>query len=177
MAYLTLFLPGRPEPDGRIEALTADDYLIGRERDNHLIVLDSRVSRHHARVTREGEGFYIIDNGSSNGTLVNNQRVTRHLLQEGDSIQVGDSTLVFSGAPAPPAPGRPLPLAPDAAGVAGRITVPHATPPPLDPADTIPQPPPPPAAAPRQNFCVNCGQPMDAADRFCMGCGFAAFPG
>ena len=96
-------------------------------------------------------------------------------------MHVGDSELVFSLAPAPaapPPPDRRIPLTPDLAGVAGKVTAPHSTPPPLpDPADTIPQPPPPPPApAPRKLFCVNCGQNLDPGDRFCMACGFAAFP-
>jgi pSer/pThr/pTyr-binding forkhead associated (FHA) protein len=178
MAYFTLFLPGRPEPEGRIEPITADEFTIGRERDNHLIVLDSRVSRHHVRVVREAEGYFLVDNDSANGTWIDNRKVTRQRLREGDKIQLGDSQLIFSEAPAPvPAvsPNRQLPLTPDLAGVSGRVTAPHPVPPP-DPVETLPQPPPPPVAVPRKIFCVNCGQALDAGDRFCTACGFAAFP-
>ena len=183
MAYFTLFLPGRPEPEGRIEPIVSDDFSMGRERDNQLIILDSRVSRHHARVVREADGYYLVDNDSANGTWISNRKVTRQLLQDGDSVHVGDSELVFSLAPAPaPSPDRRIPLVPDLAGVAGKVTAPHSTPPPLpDPADTIPHPPPPsppppPAPSPRKVFCVNCGQSLEPGDRFCMACGFAAFP-
>jgi hypothetical protein len=66
---------------------------------------DSEISRHHAHITREASGnFAIEDLGSSNGTFVNGLRIaTPQLLAEGDSIEVGATTLVVRSIVAPAA--------------------------------------------------------------------------
>lgn len=70
---------------------------IGRDPRNELILSDEQVSRHHAQIRREPEGFVIYDLGSKNGTYVNDQPVTRCLLRNGDEIRVGDTILTFYG--------------------------------------------------------------------------------
>lgn len=64
-------------------------FTIGRQPDNHLILRDSRVSRKHAEIVREGGGFAIVDLGSSHGVLVNGQRVESAKLKSGDWIEFG----------------------------------------------------------------------------------------
>ena len=48
---------------------------IGKREDNDIVLQDSRVSRNHAVIVKEGEKFYIYDNGSTNGTYLNNKRL------------------------------------------------------------------------------------------------------
>ena len=75
-------------------------YTIGRATDNRLVVSDSKASSHHAQIFPEGQGYAIIDLGSSNGTSVNEQRLVPHvprLLTMNDSIRIGDTTFVFEG--------------------------------------------------------------------------------
>ncbi len=51
--------------------------------------VDKEVSRRHARIQAEGGDFYIADEQSTNGTLVNGQRVFRQVLRSGDVIELG----------------------------------------------------------------------------------------
>jgi pSer/pThr/pTyr-binding forkhead associated (FHA) protein len=53
------------------------------------------VSRDHALVEREGDGWVIIDEGSLNGTYVNRRRGDRVALADGDEIQIGKYKLTF----------------------------------------------------------------------------------
>ncbi|GAB4195181.1 MAG: FHA domain-containing protein [Roseiflexaceae bacterium] len=69
---------------------------LGREQSD--IVLDNpQVSRHHALIEREGTHHLLSDIGSTNGTFVNGQRISRHKLQPGDVIQIGAFRLVYNG--------------------------------------------------------------------------------
>jgi pimeloyl-ACP methyl ester carboxylesterase len=63
--------------------------------DNDLVLNRRAVSRHHARVERRGEGFVIQDLQSGNGTRVGGKRIDKHLLEDGDAIQIGDARLVY----------------------------------------------------------------------------------
>ncbi|MBI5956234.1 MAG: DUF3662 and FHA domain-containing protein [Chloroflexi bacterium] len=68
---------------------------LGRSLDNDVVLEDSRVSRHHARVRREGKGFVLEDLGSANGTWVNGKAVTRGRVADGDVLSLGGLELVF----------------------------------------------------------------------------------
>lgn len=68
---------------------------IGRARANDVVLDDSSVSSQHCRVRPEQGRFVLYDLKSTNGTLVNGRRVERHLLEEGDVIQVGETNLQF----------------------------------------------------------------------------------
>ena len=79
---------------------------LGRHPDNTIQVLDRIVSKEHARITLGPSGGYIIrDVGSLNGTYVNGQRITEHVLAAGDQISMGNSSFRFdqvaSDQPAP----------------------------------------------------------------------------
>jgi len=69
-------------------------FFIGRNTTCDIHVNDEDVSRKHARVEVKPEGITIHDLGSTNGTLVNGMKVKKHLLQEGDRIQVGSFTIL-----------------------------------------------------------------------------------
>jgi len=62
---------------------------IGRLPDNLLQIDNLAVSGHHAKIYWEGEHYVLEDNGSLNGTYVNNQRVSKHQLKNGDSVLIG----------------------------------------------------------------------------------------
>jgi hypothetical protein len=73
-------------------------YTIGRAPDNQLVVNDVKVSSHHAEIRPERQGYQIIDLGSSNGTFVNEQKLTPQvprILSINDQIRVGDTTFMF----------------------------------------------------------------------------------
>jgi len=68
---------------------------IGRLPDNTIVVDHSSVSGHHACATLDGDQFVLEDLDSTNGTFVNDKRITRHTLRNGDVVQIGNHTLVF----------------------------------------------------------------------------------
>jgi len=77
-------------------AIVTQDFSIGREPENNLVVRDdTKVSRRHAVITREGMHYILRDNNSSNGTFVNGQRITEHSLKVDDVVGVGKREYKF----------------------------------------------------------------------------------
>lgn len=68
---------------------------IGRAQGVAIHLDDPTVSHHHARVQVESGRVVIQDMGSSNGTRVNGTPVARHELRPGDTVQLGQTTLVY----------------------------------------------------------------------------------
>lgn len=74
---------------------------IGRGTDNEMTLRDSSVSRRHAEIDRDkGDVFTIIDLDSTNGVYVNNKKISKQVLREGDIIEIGDINLRFTLLPA-----------------------------------------------------------------------------
>lgn len=71
---------------------------IGRLPDNLVQIDNPAVSGHHARVYWETDHYVLEDNNSTNGTYVNNHRVSRAVLKDGDAILVGKHTVEFKDA-------------------------------------------------------------------------------
>ncbi len=71
---------------------------IGRAPDNDVIVDNLAVSDHHARLYAEGDRLVIEDLSSLNGTYVNDARIERTTLRDGDTIQIGKHQLVLDTA-------------------------------------------------------------------------------
>ena len=69
---------------------------LGRGKDNDIILLDGVVSRHHSRVYFDGADVIIEDLNSSNGILVNANRVFLRALQDKDVIKIGKTKIYFS---------------------------------------------------------------------------------
>ncbi len=90
------------------QAITVEDELvIGRLAvGDGRLEEDPELSRHHARISRERDGRYAIEDlGSSNGTFVNGLRLTSPgLLVPGDSIELGGTSLVVRDITAPESP-------------------------------------------------------------------------
>ena len=65
-------------------------FTLGRQSDNDLTLLDSRISRRHARINKDDHGYVLEDDGSRHGTFVNGQRIAGpHRLLPGDQIGLG----------------------------------------------------------------------------------------
>ena len=79
---------------GRVTLLSPERMRVGRSQDSELWLSDDGVSRRHATLYREGNGYIVEDEGSANGTFVAGARVERHELRDGDVIQFGP-TAVF----------------------------------------------------------------------------------
>ncbi|HYN52362.1 MAG TPA: FHA domain-containing serine/threonine-protein kinase [Thermoleophilaceae bacterium] len=137
-----------------------DEFVIGRAASGEgRLEDDPELSRSHARLARDADGEWTIEDlGSANGTLVNGELVReRRRLEAGDSIRVGRTTLELTdpARPArPPAASPPPPAAQPAPPPAEPPTPPPAQPPTPPPAAEPPAPPPaepptpPPAATP-----------------------------
>lgn len=72
---------------------------IGRAPTNDIPLSDSSVSGEHCRIRPEGGVFVVHDLKSTNGTYVNEKRIERHRLSEGDVIRVGETQLQFGMGP------------------------------------------------------------------------------
>lgn len=70
--------------------------LIGRCSTADIGLEDSLVSRKHAVLSRDEEGWIARDLDSRNGTFVNGQRIDVHRLRYGDRLTVGESVLLFA---------------------------------------------------------------------------------
>jgi serine phosphatase RsbU (regulator of sigma subunit)/pSer/pThr/pTyr-binding forkhead associated (FHA) protein len=94
MAFLTTSSPSVAK---RQFSIDKDEITIGREEKNDLHIKDETVSRWHAKVTKKDGNYYIEDNKSRNGTLLNNQTVLQPTqLPDQSEIQICDVTFIFS---------------------------------------------------------------------------------
>ena len=83
------------DQDGLRFALSDRLTSLGRSVENDVSLDDITVSRRHAVLELTPDGFTVHDNGSLNGTYVNQQRVTTCALEHGDEIQVGKFHFLF----------------------------------------------------------------------------------
>ncbi len=86
-------------PDGREEIAFVLDrpvVTVGKTLDNHFVIDDPTVSKHHAKfVWHPSGGFVVVDLGSTNGTYVNGQRVRENLLRNGFEIRFGRARFIY----------------------------------------------------------------------------------
>lgn len=82
---------------GRRVDVDARPVVVGRAPDADLQLPHASVSRRHCELAREGARFVLRDLGSTNGTLVNEQRVAEAALADGDHVTVGEVILKFIG--------------------------------------------------------------------------------
>ncbi|MBL9013333.1 MAG: GGDEF domain-containing protein [Myxococcales bacterium] len=80
---------------GRRFPLDKPELVIGRLEELDIPLEGEGLSRRHARMFQEGDGWWIEDLGSTNGTHVNDVRVSRHRLTDGDQIRCGVATCKF----------------------------------------------------------------------------------
>lgn len=94
-ACLVLLHPSGPDI-GRRTPLDRSAYVVGRDTDVDFVVPRSSVSRQHSRLSRDEQGmWWLEDMGSTNGTFVNERRVQRVRLSEGDLLRFGDAIYKF----------------------------------------------------------------------------------
>jgi len=68
---------------------------MGRAIENTIVLTSPYVSRNHARIQADKDGYRIADQGSTNGTFVNGQKVKDHHLAVGDKIRIGSFVINF----------------------------------------------------------------------------------
>ena len=94
-------------PDGQenILPLVAGEVLIGRKGDADVVLNNQHVSRHHAKLVKMADGYFLQDLGSTHGTFVNESRIEQQVLKHGDKISLGKDRIdlhYFIGEPKPP---------------------------------------------------------------------------
>jgi serine/threonine protein kinase len=71
--------------------LVRDNTTIGRSPDSDVVMGTTKVSKHHCRITIQGDGVHIEDLGSANGTFVNNKRISRATLADRDLLRIASN--------------------------------------------------------------------------------------
>ena len=154
-----LVMRNGPNP-GATYSLDADQTTIGRDPGNTIPVNDPEVSRYHVRMTAQGGKIVLEDNGSTNGTLLNGNRIAGpHVLKSGEMISLGedivfmfealhfdpDATVLSSSSSEPAAAPRQEPISappppPPSQAYSGQV-----------PADPVPVVPPPASQTGKRN--------------------------
>jgi Protein of unknown function (DUF3662)/FHA domain len=76
-------------------ALRSSRTRIGRGSESDLRIDDPGISRNHAEIRQQGGDVVIVDTGSTNGVVIDDERVEQARLDDGARIQLGNTTLVF----------------------------------------------------------------------------------
>jgi hypothetical protein len=74
-------LINREGEEPEIYSLYKRGFTIGRSQDNDIVLVGSKVSRRHARLEYSSGEWHIADSGSTNGTLLNERKLTRDEVQ------------------------------------------------------------------------------------------------
>ena len=75
--------------------LVKKQLVIGRDAKNDIRLDDASVSRRHAMLTSAIGEYFVEDLGSTNGSLLNDSAITKHILKSGDLLQLGNFVLRF----------------------------------------------------------------------------------
>ena len=87
-----LVIPERDE----VHKLRAGDNAVGASDTNDILIEGKYVSASHAVISwRPGEGFMVTDLNSTNGTFVNDQRVSKQRVADGDTIRFGNMAAIL----------------------------------------------------------------------------------
>ena len=81
---------------GRMVAIPPAGAVIGRSPDADIVIAANEVSRHHAQIAPDRDGWTLTDLGSTNGVLLNGRQVgVPERLSDGDVIGLGSVELIF----------------------------------------------------------------------------------
>ena len=147
---------------------------IGRDPSNDLVLPDAMVSRRHAVIECRGSQYYLRDCNSSNGSVVNGDRVSERNLRDGDLVAIGTARILFreeqeledSGAKVVPHPSVPHLQCPSCQAeyrrgdlfcreCGAQLAVP---------------------SGPPKAVCASCGTAVPLPARFCNACGASLPP-
>ena len=111
MAKLVILTQGMT---GRAHELNVERTTIGRVEDNTFQITDPSVSSHHCEALLRGAEVLIRDLNSTNGSFINEARITESVLKPGQTLRLGQVELKLeaegvASAPTPAAPAAPAP--------------------------------------------------------------------
>lgn len=149
--------------DGREYTVGSGPLSLGRDASANVVVSGQEVSRHHAEIRSEPDGYVLVDL-SVNGTYVNGDRIgKRHVLARADVIRIGNDEFRFyadaGSAPAAPSAEPQEPTAPAPAGASIRLSdTMHGIPIASGSSEQRHNTPPSPSAAPLASFLFRSGE-------------------
>jgi len=93
-SYLTIHGGSRQGVVVHIRKITTT---VGRHHDSDVVIDDPSISRRHAEITYSGEGYFVSDIGSKNGTFVNQDNIgkSQRRLENGDEITFGPGEIAL----------------------------------------------------------------------------------
>jgi predicted component of type VI protein secretion system len=77
---------------GEAIVVDADEALVGREANCNVVVPHPSVSRRHALIKRKQDVFFVVDQGSANGTFVDSKRIVDATLKDGCVLRFGSAS-------------------------------------------------------------------------------------
>ncbi len=77
---------------GEAIVVDADEALVGREANCNVVVPHPSVSRRHALIKRKQEVFFVVDQGSANGTFVDSKRIVDATVKDGCVLRFGSAS-------------------------------------------------------------------------------------
>ena len=93
---LVVIYTAEPGLLGKRFVLDRSPLRVGRGTDNHIVLEGDSVSRRHAHFERRNDAWLVVDDGSTNGTYLNEEQVPRESpLNNGDRIKIGPTILKF----------------------------------------------------------------------------------
>jgi len=93
---LVVIYTKEPSLLGKRFVLDISPMRIGRGAENHIVLEGDSVSRRHAHIEQRGQVWWAIDDGSTNGTYVNDEQISREMgLANGDRIKVGPTIFKY----------------------------------------------------------------------------------
>ncbi len=110
-----------------------DETVVGRDPSCEIVVADGSVSRKHARLERRGPVWWVVDQGSANGTYLNSLRIAEQALKNGQEIRFGALAFRVDLKDDPEATVAQPIVTDDSATVMAVAGEPAAAPPPLPP--------------------------------------------
>ena len=76
--------------------VNAPETYMGRSKQCSIVLKSQRVSRKHASITREDDGFYINDLGAANGIWAGTDKIERERIEDGSEYIIGDVLVSFA---------------------------------------------------------------------------------
>jgi diguanylate cyclase (GGDEF)-like protein len=93
---LVVIYTAEPGLLGKRFVLDRSPLRVGRGADNHVVLEGDSVSRRHAHFERRNNAWFVVDDGSTNGTYLNEEQIAHDaLLNNGDRIKVGPTIVKF----------------------------------------------------------------------------------
>ena len=86
------FISGKYQ-GGEFPLPESGEIVIGRSSELDMVLVEDMVSRRHAKISVEDGDIFLEDLGSTNGSFVNGEKITRTKLEEGDRILIGTSII------------------------------------------------------------------------------------